>query len=153
MTRILPESSEQNGLIGGCVCGWGGIGAAPQQSRKNRLPVSRKIKRWDENLAAGGTAMITLSMINFLFGAALGQRFNVVVLIPAMAIVLVLSVGAGVTHAQSVWSIVLMAATAAVCLQFGYFTGIGVRHLLLAARQRGSSPLTPAETSVRHAAR
>ena len=39
--------------------------------------------------------MISISMISFLFGAALGQRFNVVVLIPAMAIVLVLAVGAG----------------------------------------------------------
>jgi hypothetical protein len=97
--------------------------------------------------------MITLSMISFLFGAALGQRFNVVVLIPAMAIVLALSVGAGVTHAQPAWWIVLMAATDVICLQFGYFAGIGIRHYLVAASSRGSSPLTPAETSARHAAR
>lgn len=97
--------------------------------------------------------MLTLSMISFLFGATLGQRFNVVVLLPAMAIVLVLSVGAGVTHALPVWWIVLMAATAAICLQFGYFAGIGIRHILLAAPSRRSSTLTPAETSARHAAR
>ena len=72
--------------------------------------------------------MITISMISFLFGAALGQRFNVVVLIPAMAIVLVLAVGAGATHAQANWWIVVMAATASICLQCGYFAGIGVRH-------------------------
>jgi hypothetical protein len=97
--------------------------------------------------------MLTLSMISFLFGAALGQRFNVVVLIPAIAIVLVLSVGAGVTHAQAGWWIVLMCATTAMCLQFGYFAGIGIRHFLVAAPSRGSSPLASAETPARHAAR
>ena len=97
--------------------------------------------------------MITISMISFLFGAALGQRFNVVVLMPAMAIVLVLSVGAEVTHAQSAWWIVLIAASAATCLQFGYFAGIGIRHFLVAAPSQGSSSLTPDETSARHAAR
>ena len=96
--------------------------------------------------------MITISMISFLFGAALGQRFNVVVLMPAMAIVLVLSVGAGLSHAQSAWWIILMVGTAAICLQFGYFAGIGIRHFLAASSSRGTSSL-PAETSARHAAR
>jgi len=95
--------------------------------------------------------MITISMISFLFGAALGQRFNVVVLIPAMAIVLVLAVGAGATHAQANWWIVVMAATASVCLQCGYFAGICFRHFV-AARSRESSSLASAETSARHAA-
>ena len=95
--------------------------------------------------------MISISMISFLFGAALGQRFNLVVLIPAMAIVLVLAVGAGATHAQTNWWIVVMASTASVCLQCGYFAGIGVRHLV-SAHSQGSSSLASAETS-RHAAR
>jgi hypothetical protein len=96
--------------------------------------------------------MLALSMISFVVGAALGQRFNVVVLIPAMAVVLVLSVGAGITHVQAAWWIVLMAATAVICLQFGYFAGIGIRHFLVAAPSRRSSAL-PSETSARHAAR
>jgi hypothetical protein len=94
--------------------------------------------------------MITISMISFLFGAALGQRFSVLVLIPAMTLVLVLAVGAGVTNAQAVWWVVLMAAIAAICLQLGYFAGIGVRHILLAAQSRAS--VAAAETSARHAA-
>jgi hypothetical protein len=97
--------------------------------------------------------MIMLSMISFLVGAALGQRFNVVTLIPAMVVVLVLSVGAGITHAQPAWWVVLMAAIAATCLQCGYFAGIGIRHFMVAGPSRGASPLTPAETSARHAAR
>ena len=96
--------------------------------------------------------MIALSMFSFLFGAVLGQRFKVLVLMPAMAIVLMFAVGAGVTQAQTVWWIVLMAAAATTCLQFGYFFGIGIRHFLVAAQSRESSPLTSAETSARHAA-
>jgi hypothetical protein len=52
-------------------------------------------------------AMVSLSMITFLFGAALGQLFKVVVLVPAMVIVILLSVGTGVTHAQNARWIVL----------------------------------------------
>ena len=96
--------------------------------------------------------MVTLSTISFLFGAALAQRFKIMVLMPAMAIVLILAVGAGVMQAQTVWWIILMAAATATCLQFGYFAGIGIRHFLAAAPSRESSPLTSAETSARHAA-
>jgi hypothetical protein len=97
--------------------------------------------------------MITISMISFLFGAALGQRFNVLVLMPAMPIVLVLSAAAGITNGQTAWWVVLMVASAAMFLQFGYFAGIGIRHYLVATPSEGSSPLGPVDTSARHAAR
>jgi hypothetical protein len=97
--------------------------------------------------------MIALSMISLLVGAALGQRFKVMVLMPAIAIVLVLAVGTGVAHAQTAWSIVLMAVAAATCLQIGYLIGIFIRHVLVAALSRRSSPLTSPETTARHAAR
>ena len=73
--------------------------------------------------------MITLSMISLLVGAALGQRFKVIVLMPVIAIVLVLVVATGVSLAQTAWTIVLMVATAATCLQIGYFVGIAIHHL------------------------
>ena len=95
--------------------------------------------------------MITASMISFLFGAVLGQRFNVLVLVPAVAIVLVLSVGAGFAHPQAAWWIVRIAGAGAICLQCGYFAGIVTRHLLAADPPGGSSPLARAETST-HAA-
>jgi NADH:ubiquinone oxidoreductase subunit 6 (subunit J) len=97
--------------------------------------------------------MITISMISFLAGAALGQRFKVMVLMPAIAIVLVLAVGTGVAHAQTAWSTVLMAATAATCLQIGYLIGIFTHYVLVAVLSRRSSPLTSPETPARHAAR
>ena len=97
--------------------------------------------------------MMTLSMISFLVGAVLGQRFKIVVLIPAFAIVLIFVVGTGVALAQTAWWIVLMAAAAVTCLQIGYLVGIGVHHVLAAALSRRSSPLTPTTTSARQAAR
>ena len=95
--------------------------------------------------------MITLSMISFLVGVALGQRFKVLVLMPAFAIVLVFAVGTA--QAQTAWSIVLMAAITATCLQIGYLIGIFVRQVLVSALSRRSSPLTSSETPARHAAR
>jgi hypothetical protein len=96
--------------------------------------------------------MMTLSMISLLVGAVLGQRFKIIVLIPAFAIVLVLAVGTGVAQAQTAWSIVLTAAAAATCLQIGYLVGIGVHHVLAAALSKRSSSLTSTTTSEPHAA-
>jgi hypothetical protein len=97
--------------------------------------------------------MITISMISFLAGVALGQRFKVMVLMPGIAIVLVLAVGSGVTHAQTAWSIILTAVLAAVCLQIGYLTGLFVHHVHVAALSRRSSSLNSPKTTARHAAR
>jgi hypothetical protein len=97
--------------------------------------------------------MITLSMISFVVGSALGQRFKIRVLVPAFAILVILAVAAGFTHARTAWSIALMVVTATTCLQVGYF-GIGVlRHLLVAALSRRSAPLTSSTTPARHTAR
>jgi hypothetical protein len=91
--------------------------------------------------------MMILSMVSLLVGAVLGQRFKVMVLMPATAIVLILAVGTGVTHAQTAWSIVLMAAAAATSMQVGYLIGIGIRHALAAVWSNRSSPLTSTTAS------
>ena len=97
--------------------------------------------------------MMILLMVSLLVGAVLGQRFKVLVLIPATAIVLVLAVATGVTQAQTVWSIILMAAAAATSMQIGYLIGIGIRHVLGAVWSSRSSPLTSPTTSARQPAR
>lgn len=97
--------------------------------------------------------MITLSIVSFLVGAALGQRFKVMVLMPAILIVPGISIVTGIAHVQSAWAIALMVATAAICLQIGYFVGIGVHHLLAAALSRRSSSLASHVTPARHGAR
>src|SRR5579863_2303445 len=94
--------------------------------------------------------MLAISMICLLFGAVLGLRFTVLVLVPAMAIMMVLSVGAGWAHPQSAWWIVKMAGAAAICLQCGYFSGIIIRHYMIATPSRQSSPLAGAEPARRH---
>lgn len=91
--------------------------------------------------------MIATSMISFLFGTVLGQRFTVMALVPAVAVVLALSVGAGFTHPQAAWRIVSMAVTSAICLQCGYFAGIALRHFLAGKPSQRSSPLLDAKTS------
>jgi hypothetical protein len=94
--------------------------------------------------------MLAMSMICLLLGAVLGQRFTVLVLVPAMAIVMVLSVGAGWTHPQYAWWIVKMAGAAAICLQCGYFAGIIIRHFLVAVPTKQSPPLAGAENARHH---
>ncbi len=96
---------------------------------------------------------MTLSIISFLVGAGLGQRFKVMVLLPAFAVVLVLAVGAGVALAQTAWSIALTAIIAGTSLQIGYFVGIGVHHVLTAGLSWKSSSQTSPGISARHAAR
>ena len=96
--------------------------------------------------------MLAISMICLLLGAALGQRFTVFVLVPAMAIVMVLSVGAGWTHPHAAWWIVKTAGAAAICLQCGYFAGIITRHYLVAMRSQRSSRLAAAEPQRQHPA-
>jgi hypothetical protein len=97
--------------------------------------------------------MISISMFSFLFGTVLGQRFKVLVLVPAMALVLVLSGAAGITHPHAAWEIIETAATAAICLQCGYFAGIAIRHCLTPVPSPQSQPLVGVKASPHHPAR
>ena len=74
--------------------------------------------------------MITISLVSFLVGAALGQRFEVIVLVPAIVIFSGLAIVTGGADGQPAWAIVLMVATIATCLQIGYFGGVYIRHAL-----------------------
>jgi NADH:ubiquinone oxidoreductase subunit 6 (subunit J) len=94
--------------------------------------------------------MITISMVSFLVGAALAQRFKVKVLVPAIVIFSGFSIVIGGAHAQPAWSIVLMVATTATCLQIGYFVGIYMRHVLEAVLSSSSSSLDSPKTPARH---
>jgi len=91
--------------------------------------------------------MMTVSLVSFLVGAALAKRYKVMVLIPMTVIALSSSLAIGVTHALTVWSVAIMATSAAICLQTGYFLGMGFHHVLGARR---SSSLTSPTTSTSH---
>jgi hypothetical protein len=89
--------------------------------------------------------VLALSTVSFLVGAALAQRYTIMILLPA---VLTLAVGIGVTNAYTFWSIVVTAATAATSMQIGYLIGMSVHGLLAAASSRPAP-----STSGRHPAR
>ena len=92
--------------------------------------------------------MLVLSTVSFLVGAALAQRYTIMVLLPAVATVLTLAVGIGVTNAYTFWSIVVTAATAATSMQIGYLIGMSLHGLLAAASSRPAP-----STSGRHPVR
>jgi hypothetical protein len=78
--------------------------------------------------------MTLFIVISLLFGMALGQRFKVLVLVPAIALTLVLTIGTGIGHADALGAIVAMAVATIASLQVGYLSGTGIRHLVVAAR-------------------
>lgn len=92
--------------------------------------------------------MLVLSTVSFMVGAALAQRFKIMVLVPAVATVLTVAVGIGATNAYTAWSIVVTAVIAATSMQIGYLIGMSIHGLLAGASSR-STPSTPA----RHPAR
>ena len=74
--------------------------------------------------------MILLAVVSVLVGALLAQRFTVMVLLPATAIVLVLAFGTGLTHAHTAWSMVLTAGTAIIGMQIGYLLKSSICYVL-----------------------
>jgi len=80
---------------------------------------------------------MTFLFVCLLAGLLLGQRFKVLVLVPAAAVVLALSFAGAETH----WPIALTAVAAMICLQIGYLLGLGLRHVLSAVFPAASSLL------------
>ena len=82
-----------------------------------------------------------LAIFMFLVGAALGQRFTVLVLVPAILIALGVGIGLGIARAQAPGTIALVTMAALACLQVGYAVGLGIRPLVQgrASRPRSAS--------------
>lgn len=78
--------------------------------------------------------MSILFPICFLFGAVLGHRFKVLVLVPATALVVTTAIG--IPHAGTSWQLIEKIVVSTIILQFGYFAGIGIRYLTAAAYSR-----------------
>jgi hypothetical protein len=96
----------------------------------------------------GGSDVLLLSAASFLVGAALAQRFTVLILVPAVLAVLMLSLGVGVAEAPTAWSVVATAATIATSMQIGYLIGISIHDAVAAAASR-SAPSASARQTVR----
>jgi len=82
-----------------------------------------------------------LAIFMLLVGAALGQRFTVLVLVPAILVTLGVAIGVGIVRAQGPGTIVLVTVAAIACLQIGYLLGLGIRQLIQgrASRLRSAS--------------
>lgn len=76
--------------------------------------------------------MIMLLLICLLVGAVLGQRFKVLVLIPAIALAIAATVG--FAHTGTFPQFVGAALVAMTCLQIGYAAGVGIHFFMAADR-------------------
>jgi membrane protein DedA with SNARE-associated domain len=76
--------------------------------------------------------MVILGIL--IAGMVLGQRFKVLVLLPASGLAVVITIGAGIAAGETGWSIALLSAGNVFSLQIGYIAGIALRHSLIASR-------------------
>jgi hypothetical protein len=70
----------------------------------------------------------------FLIGAALGVRFKVLILIPAIGLAFITILAGGIARSDSASAILIAFVLASICLQIGYFCGIVMQHRLTMAR-------------------
>jgi hypothetical protein len=74
--------------------------------------------------------MIVL-ILCLLLGMVLGQRFKVLVLLPATVLVVPLTIAGEMARTNTLWLLALTVFGAAASLQIGYFLGLGIRHFLV----------------------
>jgi hypothetical protein len=78
--------------------------------------------------------MSVVVILSVLTGMVLGQRFEVLILVPATLLAFLLVLGFGFALAEAASILLLASLAAIVSLQVGYLFGVGIRHLLLIAR-------------------
>lgn len=82
-------------------------------------------------------------IICLLVGMVLGQRFEVSVLFPTIALVAVFSIAGGIARADEFWPVALMVVAVTGSLQIGYFLGVSIRFLLVGVRASPSHANSP----------
>lgn len=85
--------------------------------------------------------MLVLIVSMMLVGAVLGARFKVLILVPAIALASTANVASGIVRGDSVSTILIAAAIAAVGLQIGYLCGIVGHYVGTVARAHSSHTL------------
>jgi hypothetical protein len=71
--------------------------------------------------------VVIISVGGALFGAILGLRFKVLVLVPAMLFVLVAALADGILRGQTLVHVVAAALIGVATLQVGYLAGVAIR--------------------------
>lgn len=75
------------------------------------------------------------ALISFLAGMVLGQRFKVVVLVPASGIVIIGALLDASLVPVGAWSLAAIAVLSWCTLQIGYFVGLVIRPILASGRR------------------
>src|SRR5258708_12915332 len=70
---------------------------------------------------------LEIVIIHVLAGAALGLRFKVVILVPALTLTMLFAAMVGVTRGDQFWSIALAMILLGTAIQVGYLAGILIR--------------------------
>jgi len=73
-------------------------------------------------------------IIHVLAGAALGLRFKVVILVPALTLTMLFAAMVGVTRGDQFWSIALAMILLGTAIQVGYLAGILIRAKIASVR-------------------
>ena len=68
-----------------------------------------------------------LAIVGVLVGIALGLRFKVLILVPAVALATAFAMIVGIARTDHIGSIVLVMVIAGTAVQFGYLAGIAIR--------------------------
>jgi hypothetical protein len=92
---------------------------------------------------------MTLAIIGFLIGAALGTRFKVLIVIPAIGLALLGTAGVGIVHGDPIGSVGLTMVLIATTLQLGYLAGVVLRAVLVSvgmSNAPGTVPHKPANS-------
>jgi hypothetical protein len=93
---------------------------------------------------------ISVVVISFVAGIALGQWFRVLILVPVMSLALVGTIAAGIARADDVWLIALVAIAVVTALQIGYLIGSWLRSFIVGASfARASRGLAPTSEAAR----
>jgi hypothetical protein len=74
-----------------------------------------------------GAMALELAIISVLAGIALGLRYKVLILVPAVTVAMLFAIIIGVAHADRFWSIVLAMVMLGTAVQIGYLAGIVIR--------------------------
>lgn len=72
--------------------------------------------------------MVIVILSTFCLGAALGMRFKVLILIPAIGLAFIATLAEGIARGDSAFTIVIAAVVASSCLQIGYLGSILTRY-------------------------
>lgn len=78
--------------------------------------------------------MFSLAILGILFGAILGLRFKVLVLVPAITIGALLIVGGGLALGVELWQATIGSVVTAITLQIGFLGSSAVRYVVPAMR-------------------